>query len=109
MIAVTEHAEGAVLPVRAKAAARVNDLVEERDGVLVVSVTAPPEHGKANAAIVEVIAENLNLRRAQIELVSGKTAKIKKFLVRGVTVDDLVSRIEAALTPTIFESPDPEM
>jgi uncharacterized protein YggU (UPF0235/DUF167 family) len=74
-----------------------------------VSITAPPEHGKANAAIVEVLAENLNLRRVQIQLVSGATAKIKKFLVRGVTVEDLTSRIENALTPTVFESPDPEM
>jgi uncharacterized protein YggU (UPF0235/DUF167 family) len=109
MITVTEHAEGALLLVRAKAAARENGIVDERDGALVVAVTAAPEQGKANEALVRVIAHDLNLRRSQFALVSGATSKLKKFLVRGITVDDLITRIEAVLTPTIYEPPDPEM
>jgi uncharacterized protein YggU (UPF0235/DUF167 family) len=109
MIEVTSHAEGAVLPVRAKAAAKTNALVDERDGTLIVSVTAPPEHGKANAALVETLAECLNLRRTQIELISGATAKIKRFLVRGISPEDLVARIDAVLTPTVYEPPDPDV
>lgn len=109
MIAVTEHPEGAVVAVRARAAAKENALIEERDGALLVAVTAPPEHGKANEALVEVLADGLNLHRSQIQLIAGATSKIKKFLVRGVRVEDLTGRIEAALTPTLFDSQDPRI
>ncbi len=109
MIDVTEHPQGAVLPVRAKPGARRNELLDEHAGALRVSVTAAPEQGKANDAIIAVLAENLNLRRSQISLLTGPTSKIKRFLIEGIRPDDLLARIDAALTPTLFEPPDPDV
>jgi uncharacterized protein (TIGR00251 family) len=109
MIALTPHPEGVLLPVVARPGARANELVDEREEALLVAVTAPPEDGKANAALVETIAEGLGLRRSQVEMLHGGKHRHKRFLVRGVTVEDLHRRIEAALTPTIYESQDPEV
>jgi uncharacterized protein (TIGR00251 family) len=62
-----------------------------------VAVTAPPDKGRANAAIVEVLADALGLKRAQIELVSGAMSRQKKFLVRNVTADALRAKLQSLL------------
>ncbi len=109
MLKVTTHAAGAVLPVWAKAGARSNSMDEIRDGAVVVSVTAQAEDNAANEAIIEVLARNLNLRRSQFQLFRGAASRQKLFLVTQIPADDLVARIEAALTPTIYEPIDPEI
>jgi uncharacterized protein YggU (UPF0235/DUF167 family) len=109
MIAVTPHASGSILPIWVKPGARSNSLDDVHDGALVVSVTAAPEGGKANEAIVDVLAKNLNLRRTQFQLLSGATARKKRFLITGIRREDLIARIEAALTPTIYDPADPEL
>ena len=89
MIALSDHAEGVVLPVRAQPGARRTGIQGERDGSLKVAVTAPPEGGRANAALVEVLREQLRLKRSQIELISGETARQKRFLLRGVSREEV--------------------
>ena len=93
MIAVTDHAEGCVLPVRAQPGARRNGVQGEQNGALKVAVTAPPEDGRANKALVEVLRDLLHLKRSQVELVAGGTSRDKKFLVRGLTRRELSERV----------------
>lgn len=109
MIAVTTHTQGAVLPVWARPGARVNELVDEHDGALRVAVAAPPEDGKANQAIIRLLAETLNLKRGQFSLLSGASSRSKRFLVTDISADDLIARIEAALEPTLLEPEDPDV
>src|SRR5436305_573126 len=97
MIAVTPHAEGCVLPVRAQPGARKNGVQGERAGALKVAVTAPPDQGRASQAILELLRETLGLKRSQIELLSGATSRDKRFLIRGVTKAQLEARLEAIL------------
>jgi uncharacterized protein (TIGR00251 family) len=96
MIALEPHAEGAILPVRAHAGARRNAIEGEQNGMLKVSVTQAPEKGKANKAIVSLLAKGLSLRKSQVELVAGETSPQKRFLVRELTPEELRKRIEAA-------------
>jgi len=42
-----------------------------------VKLTAPPVDGKANEALVEVLAENLGLRRSRITVLRGLTSRQK--------------------------------
>jgi uncharacterized protein YggU (UPF0235/DUF167 family) len=65
--------------------------------MLKVSVTQAPEKGKANKALVELLAKGLALRKSQIELLSGETSAHKRFLIRGLKPDELLRRIEAVL------------
>jgi uncharacterized protein (TIGR00251 family) len=91
MIAVQAHADGATLSVRAQPGARKNAVLGEQAGALKVAVTAPPEDGKANAAIVEVLKDWLGVKRSQVELLSGATNRNKVFLIRSVTVEQLTA------------------
>jgi uncharacterized protein len=98
VIQLSDHAEGVVLPVRAQPRARKPGVAGEQAGALKVGVSAPPEDGKANAALVESLADILGVRRSQVELLSGSTSRDKKLLIRGVTRSDLQSRIDTILS-----------
>ena len=93
MIDIEPHAEGSILPVRAHAGARRNEVRGEHDGALRVAVTQAPEKGKANKAIAELLAKEFAVRKSQIELVSGETSAQKRFLVRGLSPEDLSARL----------------
>jgi uncharacterized protein (TIGR00251 family) len=94
-VTITPHAEGATLAVRAQPGARKNAVLGEQAGALKVAVTAPPEDGRANEALVEVLKDWLGVKRSQVELLSGQTNRNKVFLVRGVTAADLTARVAA--------------
>lgn len=96
-ITIAVHSEGATLAVRAQPGARKNAVVGEHAGALKVAVTAPPEDGRANAALVEVLSDWLDLKRSQIELVSGAASRNKHFLIRGVTAERLTALIASRL------------
>jgi uncharacterized protein (TIGR00251 family) len=95
MIVITDHAEGCVLPVRAQPGARRSGVQGEQAGALKVAVTAPPADGRANEALVEALREALKVRRSQVELLGGATARDKRFLIRGLTRAELESRVAA--------------
>jgi uncharacterized protein (TIGR00251 family) len=97
MITLTEHAEGVVLPVRAQPNARRAGVVGEQNGALKVAVTAPPEDGRANAALLEVLREALGLKRSQIELTAGQTSRDKRFLIRAIGREELAGRLAKLL------------
>ena len=97
MIDPEPHAEGAVLPLRAQPGARRNEIRGEQDGMLKVSVTQIAEKGKANKALVEVLAKGLGLRKSQFALLSGETSSHKRFLVRGITREQLAELIREKL------------
>jgi uncharacterized protein len=53
------------------------------DARLKVAINAPPEDGRANAAILAILAAWLGVKPAAITLTAGTTARDKKFLVTG--------------------------
>jgi hypothetical protein len=65
--------------------------------MLKVSVTQAPEKGKANKALVALLAKQLSLRKSQIELLSGETTAQKRFLIRGIAPAELLQRIAQLL------------
>ncbi len=93
MIELTDHPEGVLLPIRAQPGARKAGVLGEQAGALKLGVTAPPQDGRANRAVVELLRELLGLKRSQVELVSGLKDRNKKLLIRGVPSDDLAARI----------------
>ena len=93
MIALTDHAEGVILPVRAQPNAKRAGVVGEQNGALKVAVTAPPEDGRANQALTELLRDWLGLKRSQVELLAGATGRDKRFLIRGVKPDQLAAKV----------------
>jgi uncharacterized protein (TIGR00251 family) len=97
MITVADHAEGCVLPVRAQPGSRKAGVLGEQNGALKVAVTAPPEDGRANQALLESLREMLGVKRSQVELIGGPTSRDKRFLIRGLTKADVERRVAALL------------
>jgi uncharacterized protein (TIGR00251 family) len=98
MIALTDHAEGVILPVRAQPGARRNGVQGDQAGALKVAVSAPPEDGRANKALIEELSKALKIKRSQIELIGGQTSRDKRFLIRGLTKGELETRIANLLS-----------
>ncbi len=59
--------------------------------VLKARVSAPPEKGKANAALIGLLAKVWHLPKTSIELQSGLNERRKTLLLRGGDRDRLIS------------------
>lgn len=94
---IRPQGEGLLLRITARpGAARpgVQGLVGD---ALKVGVHAAPERGKANRELIEVLAQALGLRRSQVELVAGDTAREKTVRIEGLTEPELRRRLELLL------------
>ena len=58
-----------------------------------VQVSAAPEKGKANDAVLEILAQWLGVKPAQLTLRSGQTNPRKQILVSGLSAQELQQRI----------------
>lgn len=81
-------AEGCELRLRVtpNAGADRIDGIEIRDdgnAVLRIRVRAVPDRGKANAAVIALLAKTLGIPRSSITLVSGETASLKTVRIGG--------------------------
>jgi len=97
MIELTDHAEGVALRVRAQPGARRTGVQGEQAGALKLAVSAPPEDGRANVALTELLRDLLSMKRLQVELLRGATGREKLFLIRGVSKPELATRLAALL------------
>ena len=67
-----------------QARAKRNAIVEERDGVLRVTVAAAPVDGRANAALCKLIAKQAGVARGRVSVVRGERSRDKVVRVEGV-------------------------
>jgi len=81
--------ESALLSIRVQPRAKRDEVVGERAGAIVIRLKAPPVDGKANAALIEFIANAANLPRSRVEIVRGATAREKVVRVAGIAEKDL--------------------
>ncbi len=63
------------------------------DGIK-LAVTAVPEAGRANAAVIQVIADWLHLKPDTVELAAGASASLKRFKITGISQEDLNNKLE---------------
>ncbi|MDO9326387.1 MAG: DUF167 domain-containing protein [Methanoregula sp.] len=59
-------------------------------------VTAHALEGKANKAILNLIAETLDLPASSISIHSGATSSQKRVLIAGITKSDLILRLNSS-------------
>ena len=60
---------------------------------LKVRVTEPPERGKANAAVEEIVAEALGLPKAQVRVVAGGTSARKIVEIEDLSAAEVHRRL----------------
>jgi uncharacterized protein YggU (UPF0235/DUF167 family) len=75
--------------VRLTPRAGVNEIVGERDGVLLVRVAAPPVDGRANDALCRLIARRARVGVRSVSVVRGAGAREKVVRVEGVAPAEL--------------------
>jgi uncharacterized protein (TIGR00251 family) len=61
---------------------------------LKVKVAAPPQGGRANQAVVDLVASLLGTKPADVEVVSGASSRTKRVKVTGVDVDEVRRTLE---------------
>jgi uncharacterized protein (TIGR00251 family) len=95
---VRKVASGVTLAVRAQPGAKKTAIVgvygDGDAAQLKIAVQAPPLEGRANEALVAFLAETFDMPKPRVEIVSGELSRSKVFLLRGVTTQQVRSRLE---------------
>ena len=82
---ITSHPSGVLVSVWVVPGASRDQVSGFHDGSLRVRVSAPPEGGKANRAVAELVAAHLGGRTG--EVVAGHRARRKQVLVAGIALE----------------------
>jgi uncharacterized protein (TIGR00251 family) len=82
--------DGVELLVLVQPRASRSKVVGEHDGRLKIALAAPPVDGEANAALIEFIADALDVRKADVRLADGETSRRKRLLIQGVTLEQVL-------------------
>lgn len=77
MLATRRDGERISFSVRVTPRASTNVVAGVREGALVVRVTAPPVEGKANEAVVELLADALGLPKRAVQVERGAAVRTK--------------------------------
>ena len=88
--------ENAVLvPVKVDPGASRTRHVGLHGGAARVAVAAPPEKGKANRAVIALLAELLAVKKRDVTVVSGHAAPLKTIQIAGITPADVLAVLQA--------------
>ncbi len=61
-------------------------------------IAAPPERGRANRALEQLLAEALGVRRDRVAVVAGKSKRRKVVEIEELDADEIDRRLDAACT-----------
>ena len=80
-----------MLSVRTQPGSSRSRVVGEYGGRLKLAVTAAPEKGKANKAVIELLADTLHINESSIQIISGESSRNKRLMIEGLTPEDIKS------------------
>ena len=84
------------LQLRVSPGAKQSAIVGRHGAAWKVRVNAAPEDGKANAAVVKLLADTLSLRERDVEIVSGHASRDKTVALSGVRPEEIERRLAEA-------------
>lgn len=85
--------EGILLSVRVMPRAARPGLAGIREDALLVRLNAAPVEGAANAELIEVLSDALGVPKRAVSIAVGERSRRKTVLIRGLSADDVASRI----------------
>lgn len=85
------------LAIRVTPNAPKNELLGWRNRRLAIKVTAPPVEGAANDALCDYLADLLDIRASDIQIVSGETGREKRLRIQGHTKEYLLGKLKEVL------------
>ncbi len=74
-----------VVSVRVKPGSKKGPLVQPAlDGSLLIFVREPAFEGKANSAVAHALAGYFDVPYTNVQMISGRTSRIKRFEIKGI-------------------------
>ncbi len=83
-----------VFPVYVVPRAAKNEIVGVEGETLKVRVTAPPVKGRANEALLKLLAKTLGLAKYQVEIIAGHRARRKMVRVEGMDENAMLDLLQ---------------
>jgi len=84
---------GCRLRVKVRPGGRADAIGVPHGGALKLSVTAPPERGRANAAVCALLAGRVGVPVTRISVASGHTSPLKTIQVEGLKAVEFLARL----------------
>jgi len=78
----TDHPDGLLIDVRVQPKSSKNAIVGVHGEALKIKLNAPPVDGKANKALVQLVAKALHCPKSAVEIISGQASRNKRLLIR---------------------------
>jgi uncharacterized protein (TIGR00251 family) len=91
-----ETQDGIIIKVSVKPKAKREGVSGIHAGALKVSVNAPPDKGKANEAVISLLAAFFGVAKNMIELKSGAASGKKAFLIYGINTSVVMDALSRA-------------
>jgi uncharacterized protein (TIGR00251 family) len=95
MLDLTTEGNAVLLPVKVVPGASRTRYMGDWSGRAKIAVAAPPEKGKANQAVVALLADLLGVRKRDVVVVAGHASALKTIRIDRVTV----AAVQTALRP----------
>lgn len=95
-LSLVQKADGIELTIKVVPGASRDRIAGAWGTGLRVAVAAPPEGGKANAAVERLLATALGVPSTKVRIIRGLTNPIKTLLIHGLSAVELGSRLAAA-------------
>jgi uncharacterized protein (TIGR00251 family) len=76
------------LAIRVQPRAKRTEVAGERQGAVVIRVSAPPVEGKANEAVRRLIAERVGVPKSAVRIVRGESSRDKVVRIDGLSSDE---------------------
>ncbi len=87
------HENGVYLAAKVVPRASKNEIGEAVGDELKIKVTAPPVDAAANQAVIDLLADKLNVSRGSVQIVRGQTSRHKTILIIGKTVMEIAKAV----------------
>jgi hypothetical protein len=83
------------LTVRVQPKASRNACSVDESGRVRIALTAPPVDGAANEALIEFVADRLDVAKRCVRLVSGEKSRDKTIAIDGLNIESVLRRFRA--------------
>ncbi len=90
---ISDNGNDAYLSVYVQPGASADRIEGEYNAMLKVRISAPPEKGKANKALIRLLSATLGIPKSGVTVVKGETCRAKQLKLNGISAAEIEKRI----------------
>jgi uncharacterized protein (TIGR00251 family) len=94
-VEILQTGKGVSLRLRVKPGGRQQRIIGAYGGALKLEVSAAPEKGRANTAVIRLLSEVFGIGRDRVEIVAGASSQDKIAVLTGCSVEEITARLAA--------------